>query len=193
MTACSRSPCTMAHSGQSSPGQWSPSIQATSGRRPSAATARRIASSDACRMLRRSISSTLACATALASARSTTMRANASRCSALSSFESLRPLIARAGTRITAAANTGPASGPRPASSTPQMLSAAAIDDAQDRGGGLLRRVLPEYAVDLAEPLDLPALRGSVVQQREQRLRERAGRGLVLQELRDKVLAGQDV
>ena len=38
---------------------------------------------------------------------------------AVSAFESARPAIGRDGSRITAAATTGPASGPRPASSTP--------------------------------------------------------------------------
>ncbi len=44
-----------------------------------------------------------------------------------SSFESRRPAIGRAGSRITAAATTGPASGPRPASSTPATSSIAAV------------------------------------------------------------------
>ena len=38
----------------------------------------------------------------------------------VSFFESFRPGITSSGGKITAAAQTGPASGPRPASSTPQ-------------------------------------------------------------------------
>ena len=44
---------------------------------------------------------------------------SASRLAALSFFESVRPTGTAAGSRITAAATTGPASGPRPTSSTP--------------------------------------------------------------------------
>jgi len=49
--------------------------------------------------------------------------ASASRRSAVSFLESRKPLIGFSGSSITAAANTGPANGPRPASSTPQMIS----------------------------------------------------------------------
>lgn len=49
---------------------------------------------------------------------------------ALSFFESLRPSIGRSGCRMTAAATKGPASGPRPASSTLAVrISGAAIAD----------------------------------------------------------------
>jgi len=71
-------------------------------------------------MLMRSISAALASAMHQASAFSLISAASASRRFSVSFLESLRPAIGRAGSRITAAAVTGPASGPRPASSMPQ-------------------------------------------------------------------------
>jgi len=47
--------------------------------------------------------------------------ARLSRLSLLSIFESAKPSIGCCGSRITAAATTGPASGPRPASSIPAI------------------------------------------------------------------------
>ena len=86
----------------------------------SPSTARRIASSVARRMLSRSISSTLASATLQQTAPWRRIsRSSRSRSSGCSSFESFRPRIGPFSSRITAAATTGPASGPRPASSTP--------------------------------------------------------------------------
>jgi hypothetical protein len=78
-----------------------------------------MASIEAWKMLMRSISSTVACATAQAIARSLMRPASTSRRSGASTLESARPLMRRFLSRITAAAYTGPASGPRPASSTP--------------------------------------------------------------------------
>ena len=89
--------------------------------------------------------------------------ASSSRLASVSFFESRRPSSARAGSRITAAANTGPASGPRPASSTPQMIrpsenqaghqtsrdrcfSRSTFDYAQ-HGGCALRRAIAQQAV----------------------------------------------
>jgi len=66
--------------------------------------ARRIASSEARRMLMRSISSTVAQATAQAIARSLMRPASTSRRSAVSTLESAKPLTRFAGSRITAAA-----------------------------------------------------------------------------------------
>ena len=57
---------------------------------------------------------------AQASARARMTRAAASRLAGVSRFESSRMSIGKSGGRITAAAVTGPASGPRPASSIPQ-------------------------------------------------------------------------
>ena len=81
-------------------------------------------------MLIRSISRALAAPTAIWAAPRATQwpsaRQQTSRSAADSSFESSsssrRDLGKRRGSRITAAATTGPASGPRPASSTPQTI-----------------------------------------------------------------------
>jgi hypothetical protein len=81
-----------------------PSIQASSGFTWRDSTARRIASSEARRILMRSISSTVAYATAQAMARSLMRSASTSRRSAVSTFESARPFTRFAGSRITAAA-----------------------------------------------------------------------------------------
>jgi len=62
-------------------------------------------------------------ATAQAIARLRIEPASTSRRSGVSSFESRSPRTGRSGSRITAAATTGPASGPRPASSTPAHRS----------------------------------------------------------------------
>src|ERR1700741_3461487 len=142
-------------------------------------------------MLKRSISSTVANATAQAVARSLMRAASTSRRSAVRIFESARPLMRRAGSRITAAAYTGPARGPRPASSTPQTK--ALLEDAEDRIGGFFRGVLPQELLELAEALDLPALGRGVAQQREQRPGQVGRRRLVLQELRHQALAGEDI
>src|SRR5262249_29163609 len=149
---------------------------------PSASTARRIASSAALRMFRLSISSTEACAIANAIARSLIFTESSSLISAVKSFESFNPRIFRSGFRMTAAAYTGPASGPRPASPPPHPLSASAIHHSQNCVGRLLRRALLQHRVDLAELLRLPLARRGVVQEREERLGQRAGRRLLLHE-----------
>ena len=118
------SPFTSAKQATATSGTWSPSTTTSSGACCSISTARFIASSVARRMFRRSISSTEATATAQASARSRIATASASRVGSLSCLESASPSMGRAGSRITAAANTAPASGPRPASSTPQSRAA---------------------------------------------------------------------
>ena len=113
-------------------GQRLPSIRASVGTVCSASTARRIASMVACRMLRVSISSHEHSAIAQASAYSRICGASSSRRASVSFFELRRPSIGRFGSRMTAAANTGPASGPRPASSTPQTMSSR---ERASRGG----------------------------------------------------------
>ncbi len=70
-----------------------------------------------------SISSASAQATEWHNARSRISSARRSRSSGSSTLESASPRMGRAGLRITAAATTGPASGPRPASSTPATRS----------------------------------------------------------------------
>ena len=69
-------------------------------------------------MFSASISSTLAWPTAQ-SQRAMTSSAKAARRRAVSFLESFRPSGMQLTSRITAAAVTGPASGPRPTSSTP--------------------------------------------------------------------------
>ena len=85
----------------------------------SAASARRIASRLALRMLLRSMPSAQTDETPMPSAVFRIVSKSASRCSAVRRFESSSPLGMRLGLSTTAAATTGPASGPRPASSSP--------------------------------------------------------------------------
>src|SRR5207302_593975 len=186
------SPSTNALAVQPRPGgQTLPSTHASCGRTGSECTARRMASIEAWKMFRRSISSTVESATAQAVARSLIRAASTSRRSGVRSFESERPLMRRSGFRITAAAYTGPASGPRPASSMPQ--TSALFEDAEDVIGGILGLVLAQELVKFAEALHQAALRRGVAQQREQRAGEVRRRCLVLQELRHQALAGEDV
>ena len=74
-------------------------------------------------MFSSSISSTVAKATLYCSASRQMTSNSASRRFSVSFFESSRPGITRSRGSVTAAAHTGPASGPRPASSTPQSRS----------------------------------------------------------------------
>src|SRR6266581_929001 len=142
-------------------------------------------------MLSRSISSTLAKATAQAVARSLILSARISRRSGGSTLESASPRTCRSGSRITAAAYTGPASGPRPASSTPQTttLGIFPVENIQDRVGGFLGGVAPQQLVELGEALALAALRARIAQQREQGGGERGRRGVLGHQL----LAGEYV
>ena len=78
-----------------------------------------MARSAAPRMLKRSISSTLAKTTETLSALAKMISQSDSRAGARSTFESLSPSGRSSGSRMTAATPTGPASGPRPTSSTP--------------------------------------------------------------------------
>ena len=84
-----------------------------------ASTARRMARPVACRMFNCAISAAEAKPTAQATALAFISTSRASRRLADSFLESFRPLGTLLGWRITAAADTGPAQGPRPASSTP--------------------------------------------------------------------------
>ncbi len=102
-------------------GQRLPSTRTKPGCTASRSTARSIARIDAHRMLIASISAASARPSAQASAWSRISAASTSRRRAESFFESASPAIGRAGSRITAAAITAPASGPRPASSTPAI------------------------------------------------------------------------
>ena len=101
-------------------GQALPSIKAVSGQNANPSTARRIAKSDASRMLSASISSTLA--QPIATWACAWIRSNKIlRLVAYSILESFNPTGIMPRSKITAAAQTGPAKGPRPASSTPAM------------------------------------------------------------------------
>jgi len=120
MLRLSASPPTSAVCGTGRPRAGSPSIKVWSGGAGRAFTARAMARWVARRMLRRSISSTPAwpvdqttpgCVARIAK--------NFSRRAAGIFFESFRPSSLKSPGRMTAAATTGPASGPRPASSTP--------------------------------------------------------------------------
>src|SRR5919198_1874318 len=129
-------------------------------------------------MFSRSISSTVENATDQEIARSLMRSASTSRRSGVRSFESARPLMRRAGSRMTAAAYTGPASGPRPASSMPHTKGrcGALLKDAEDGIGGLLRIILAQELVKFAEALHLATLGAGIAQQREQRASEIGGR-----------------
>src|SRR5512143_3512501 len=81
-----------------------------------------MARSDAWRMLIRSISSGVAWATAKEIAASTINEKALSRAAGDRAFESRTAGSENPGGRTTAAATTGPASGPRPASSTPATV-----------------------------------------------------------------------
>ncbi|MNY43398.1 hypothetical protein D3C86_1783520 [compost metagenome] len=101
------SPFTIASTGYGTCGQRLPSTCTRSGMMPLAvrpATARCIASMEACRMLSESISSTEAEAMCQPIARSQMRSNSTSRFSAVRIFESARPRICRSGFRITAAA-----------------------------------------------------------------------------------------
>ena len=112
------SPRTTAVAGQASFGTRLPSIRVCAGATGSASTARAMASMVASRMLSRSTSPTLAQPTPVqATASNRAMRSF--RRAGESFFESSRPSGIFRGSRITAAATTGPAHDPRPASSTP--------------------------------------------------------------------------
>src|SRR5690349_9887103 len=137
---------------------------ASGGRRTRAAIARCMASAVATRMLSRSISWDEAAPTPKPSARERTCSASLSRMRAGRILLSRRPRTARhpAG-NATAAATTGPASGPRPASSTPtrsaSSAQAARSRFSEGRGGtGSALALLPDargLAAQRAEVVEL--------------------------------------
>src|SRR3954471_4135630 len=112
-------------------------------------------------MLSVSISSTLACAIEQQRAFSQIRSNSRSRCNGVRTFESARPRMRLVSSRMTAAATTGPASGPRPASSTPAIRPSGsqaslvwrglAFDDLLDGIGAKLRCVAPQLEVQRAE------------------------------------------
>ena len=116
------SPLTKASWGNGNPRTGRPSIRQWPGAGSSACAARAIARWVARRMLRRSISPQSASATDQRTSPWPVRNSkSASRRDALSFFESSRPGQTKPAGRITAAAATGPASGPRPASSIPAI------------------------------------------------------------------------
>src|SRR5689334_4062206 len=144
-------------------------------------------------MLRLSISPTLAEATAQASARPRISTARRSRAASVSCLESASPSMGRAGSSITAAANTLPARGPRPASSTPH--SSAEVGSVgggrrmrrEDRFQGLDDTRIMTFRERLVKPREALAqlfARRLVVEPVAERLRQVGGRGVLLQDLR---------
>ena len=123
MSAHLASPFTMQRLGMLIPELRLPSISASEGLTDSFSIARFMASSAAFRILISSISSTLANAMPKLTASEQIKSKSLSLFCSLSFFESLRPSISRPRGSMTAAAHTGPASGPRPASSTPHRIS----------------------------------------------------------------------
>ena len=120
MLRLSVSPATSAVCGTESPRTGSPSTSAWPGFRGRASRARAMARCVARRMLSLSISATSAWPMPQwMSARAVRMAWKCSRFLAVNFFESSRPSSAQSSGKMTAAATTGPASGPRPASSTP--------------------------------------------------------------------------
>src|SRR5690606_19318630 len=121
-----------------------------------------MASMVAPRILNWSISATLALAIHQASARSRTSKASSSRRAAVNFLESLSPTIGASSSRMTAAANTGPARGPRPASSTPARNIAGIVISANrlicttaclldDRFRNQTRRIQRQAEMDFGE------------------------------------------
>ena len=153
------SPLTMASAGMVRVGRRLPSTKTRLGNKRKPSTARRIASSVACKMFSASISSTLASPTLQHSALARTSSARRSRVTGPSVLESRSPLIGFCSSRITAAATTGPASGPRPASSTPATKpctaqvrpSCSGSKDFFDRIGGRARGVAAQQVVQFSE------------------------------------------
>ena len=119
-----------------------PSISATNGATSSDSMACFMPSNVACRMFSRSMSAGEISATDQHRARSITRSYSQSRVPGSSFLESSRPSIGRDGSRITAAATTGPARGPRPASSTPAIgpfTASLPAGSRPNRRHGLLR------------------------------------------------------
>jgi hypothetical protein len=112
-------------------------------------------------------------------------------------FESLRPGMGRAGIQDDRRRIDGPARGPRPASSTPQISGGfrhrRAGEEGSQRLGDETRRVpLQAGALDL-ELIDLGQTRVLVRQQLFQGLGQGHGGSLILDDLRHDAAIGQDV
>ena len=115
-----------------------------------------------------------------------------------SCFESSRPWIRRAGSRITAAAKTGPASGPRPASSTPQArrgssTGAPAASSGSSASAARSAASQRSSACRRSNRCSIRRRTGSSASRFEHRLGQVLRRRIVLEELRHHRLAAQDV
>ena len=119
ISATRLSPFTTASDGTGNAGQRLPSISTYSGAICRPATARCMASIVACKIFNSSISCGSARPRLQLNAFSLISSNSARRRFSDSFFESLRPIIGRAGSRMTAAVTTAPTKGPRPTSSTP--------------------------------------------------------------------------
>ena len=133
-------------------GQRSPSTITCSGAHGNASSALRIARKVACRMLSASISAASAQPIPHARLRRRISPASSSRRAAVSTFESARPSIVSRGSSMTAAAVTGPASGPRPASSTPTTQRGLGHSKLPCRPLALHRRAVPGPAPGWRRP-----------------------------------------
>src|SRR2546427_1125003 len=157
--------------------------------RRSARIARRIASAEATRMLSRSISCDEAAPTPNARARARIRTARARRTTGGRILLSRRPRTARQSVgKTTAAATTGPASGPRPASSTPtrSVSSAQAARSRWSegrRGIGSALALLPDargLAAQRAQIVELGAADAAAAHQLERGDRWAVDRGHAL-------------
>ena len=113
------SPLTRLRCGHPSPSSATKSVSTSSGSSPRMASARPMARRVASSMFTRSIVGASTIPMPIATARARMTASNSSRSSGVRSFESFTPSIRVPGPKMTAAATTGPASGPRPASSSP--------------------------------------------------------------------------
>ena len=124
-----------------------------------------------------------------------------SRCKALSFLESASPVIGLRGSRITAAATTGPASGPRPASSTPAIrpgrvpaqLPCSGLQYFFDRIGRRWEVSRCSCRCRAAKRSCSAATRSGSSSQAPQRCGQRLGCRLLLQQLGHDEIPAQDV
>ena len=177
IAATSRSPLTMARAAAGErAGNGCRRRAPRRARRASASTARRIASSVACRMLSASISATSAHADRPGERCSRICGPRAPRAAAAEHLGVAQARDGPRGSRITAAATTGPASGPRPASSTPATRSCArtarlpaARRRSRPRRGA---RCPPQSAREVGEQRLQPPPRHGIVEEVERGLRD---------------------
>src|SRR5690606_11824579 len=145
-----------------------------------------MASRLAWRILRRSISATVARPTAQLTARLVISRYSSSRRAALRRLESARPAMGWQGSSITAAASTSPARQPRPTSSTPHQpaapisISAWLGDQSGERLGGALAGLAAQLEVQALELGDQLCAGGIVGQSPQHRLGQGLHPGAIL-------------